>query len=220
MRGLKSPCLALFPFKILLTSQASRLDRRRPPSFTSSEEEKRENLLLPGDEGQLCLLKLLHLHQAWAAGGWHSLQFLLTRLTPAQSPFTSSWLSILVTSFRVQEELTSLICRADTKAHLYLSHCVFLQVSFPIFHANTSICGYLCSRESDCPGWGKLWERNTRNQAMTRKMRKVDISSTKLWWKSNKKGLFSFPFLPWLLSSPLFLPFSSQRKLKAVSEKN
>ena len=65
-------------------------------------------------------------------------------------------LARLVISFRAQEEVTSLACRADTKAHFYLSHCVFLQVSFPTFHANTSTCGYLCSQESDCLGQGKL----------------------------------------------------------------
>lgn len=63
-KGLKSPCLAPFLFKILLTSQASRPDRRRPPSSTCSKEKKGENLLLfPGEEGGFCLLKLACLHE-------------------------------------------------------------------------------------------------------------------------------------------------------------
>lgn len=65
-------------------------------------------------------------------------------------------LARLVTSFRAQEGVTSLACRADTKARFYLSHCGFLQVSLPAFHANINNCGYLCCQESNCLGGGKL----------------------------------------------------------------
>lgn len=155
-RGLKSPCLAPFPFKILLTSQASRPDRRRPPSSTCSKEKKGENLLhFPGEEGQLCLLKLACLHEGvsrWGVMLSLALAYQADTSTKPIHQLLAQQLARSVTSFSVQEEVTSSACRPDTEAHFYLNHCVFLQVSFPTFHANISTCGYLCSWESDCMG--------------------------------------------------------------------
>lgn len=159
-RGLKSPCLAPFPFKILLASRASRLDRKRLPSSTCREEKGEILLLLPGEEGQLCLIKLACFYTKAGAAGRVMLSLALASQTDTSTKpihqLLAQQLARLVTSFRAQEGVTSLACRADTKARFYLSHCVFLQVSLPAFHANINNCGYLCSQESDCLGGGKL----------------------------------------------------------------
>jgi len=152
-RGLKSPCLAPFPFKILLASQASGPDGRRPPSSICRKENKGGNLLLfPGDKGQLCFLKLACSHEGVSSWrGMFSPAFAYQADTSTQPihQLLAQQLARLVTSFSAQE-VTSLAYRADTKAHFYLNHCISLQVCFPTFHANISTCGYLCSQESDC----------------------------------------------------------------------
>lgn len=146
-RGLKSPCLAPFPFKILLIYQASTLDRRPTPSSPGREEEKGKNLhLLSREKGQLCLLKVAHSHKGMSSLGMMlslALVYQADASTKLIHQLLAQQLARLVTSFTAQEEVTSLACtKAHTKAHFYLSHYVFLQVSFPTFHANISTRAY------------------------------------------------------------------------------